>query len=177
MMLPPEGVVVVWEWEWDDDDSDVDHVSESSVDEEANDHYNPDIQSESKYASDEDTSLTQTVTFKCIGTTHDATAQQVLSKAANLLDSGVNVPIKIIPEPDNQYDSKAIAFKCCIEGEWRRIGYIVREALEEVHSALRDQRISKISFAWVKYLVVWMRSGPGFYSGVSITIKGQLMVC
>ena len=43
----------------------------------------------------------------------------------------------IEPEPDNQFDSKAIAFKC---RKWQRIGYIVRKALDEVHTALTQEK-------------------------------------
>ena len=37
------------------------------------------------------------------------------------------------PEPNNQYDSKAIAFVCNIDEKWQRIGYIVRKSLDHVH--------------------------------------------
>jgi len=49
--------------------------------------------------------------------------------------NGANVSVKIEPEPTNPYDSKAICFKCFVGGLWCRIGYIVREVLDEVHEA------------------------------------------
>ena len=179
MKLPPQGVVVVWEWEWDDADSDVDHVSESSCEcENTNDHDNPHLKSESESGSEEETNLplqSHTVTFKCIGATHDVNAQEALCKAAQLLQNG-DVPVMIVPEPENQFDSRAIAFKCQIKDKWHRIGYVVREALDDVHRALQEKKITNVTFAWVKYLVVWMRSGPGFYAGVNITIRGEWSV-
>ena len=87
-----------------------------------------------------------------------------------LLGSG-EVPVKIVPEPDKQYDSKAIAFQCKVDGKWQKIGYIVREALDNVHRALM-QKIISVKFAWVKYLVISMRYGPG-YAGINIAIDGE----
>lgn len=50
---------------------------------------------------------------------------------------------------------------------------IVRECLDHVHSALAGHRIMSVHFSWVKYLVCWTRSGPGFYAGVNIAISGE----
>jgi len=73
----------------------------------------------------------------------------------------------------NSYDSKAIAFKCWIDEEWHRIGYIVCEALEDVHDAKTNDHITNVSFAWAKYLVSWTRSGPGYFGGINITKYGE----
>ena len=169
--------MVVWKWEWQDD---IDHVSEASS--EGITAINPDIESccdedednkEDDESNDDDDSRTHTVTFKCIGTTHHVDAQDTLCRASRLLNKSEHVPVNIIPEPDNPYDSKAIAFKCFVGGAWNRIGYIVKEALESVHSA-RDQRsIAAVEFSWIKYLITWPRSGPGYYAGINITIYGQ----
>ena len=34
---------------------------------------------------------------------------------STLLEQGEQVPVKIVPEPDNQYDSKAITFQCKLD--------------------------------------------------------------
>ena len=47
----------------------------------------------------------------------------------------------IKPEPDNPSDAKATAFQCHIASVWETIGYIVREALDEVHAALEHQKV------------------------------------
>ena len=51
---------------------------------------------------------------------------------------GEAVPVKIEAEPKKPYDSKAI---CMVDGSWCRIGYIVREVLDEVHEAIADGHI------------------------------------
>ena len=51
---------------------------------------------------------------------------------------GEAVPVKIETEPKKPYDSKAI---CMVDGSWCRIGYIVREVLDEVHEAIADGHI------------------------------------
>lgn len=173
MSLPLQGVMVVWECEWQDED--IDHVSETSSEGIA--AINPDIESCSESESNDDNSsneqMMHTVTFKCIGTTHHIDAQDVLCRVNQLLDQGENVNVDIFPEPDNPHDSNAITFKCLIDGEWKTIGYVVKEALDSVHSALNQMKIAQIKFSWVKYMVTWTRSGPGYYAGIDITIYGH----
>ena len=174
-MLPSQGVMIIWNWVWDDNQSDAESDS-SSITSDLPEHYNPglhsDISDSENDSSPPSTTTFDTVTFKCIGTVHDQHAQKTLSKVLELQKVGV-VPVRLKPEPENLHDSKAVAFQCLVDGEWNRIGYIVREALDEVHIALNDGTIVNVAFSWVKYLVVWQRSGPGFYAGVDITIKGK----
>ena len=180
-MLTEKGVVIVWEWNWDDSDSGEDHVSESSVGADSDDDdHNLYIDSETDEADTTvaettvaETTVAETITFKCIGATHDSAGQQVMARAKTLIDQQECVPVIIEPEPDNQYDSKAIAFKCKVDGKWHRIGYIVREALDDVHNALAQKLVIDVSFKWIKYLVIWMRSGPGYYAGINTTISGK----
>jgi len=113
---------------------------------------------------------TSMVTFKCIGTQHDPNAQSILKE---VLDGGQQVPVNIYPEPTNQFDAKAIAFKCWINDDWHRIGYIVREALDNVHDAIRTKKVVDVKFAWARYLVKWIQSAPGYYAGINITRVGQ----
>ncbi len=119
-------------------------------------------------------SQTQIVTFKCIGTTHDSHAQDTLREVSKALKDDKDVPVKVVCEPDNQYDSQAIAFKCKLNEEWYGISYIVTEPLDHVHKAsLREKKIIYVKFAWVKYMVVWSRSGPGYYAGINIALEGE----
>ena len=108
-----------------------------------------------------------------MGTIFDQSRQSALEKAADLMGKGENVPIKLVPEPENKYDSKAVAFHCELEGKWYLIGYAVREVLDDVHTAIDEKKIISVKFAWVKYRVVWMRSGPGYYAGIDITLQGK----
>ena len=97
--------------------------------------------------------------FKCIGTTHNFNAQEVLRKVSTLLEQGEQVPVKVIPEPDNQYDSKAITFQCKVDSKWHKIGYIVREALDDVHRAnenyFRQIRMGQV-FGGMDALWTWI---------------------
>jgi len=195
LKLPPYGVTVIWEWEWIDHD--VTEVSETMFMDDLEDNPdsdsthctpedNPDSDSthctpedNPDYADSDSTCCTQkdklekehTVTFKCIGCTHDTVAQDTLRFASQLLDAGTLVPVDIYPEPNNPYDRRAIAFKCWVNDKWTRIGYIVHEILDDVHDARRCNQITNIRFAWVKYLVCWSR--PGYYAGVKITKRGN----
>lgn len=83
------------------------------------------------------------------------------------------VPVRLFPEPGNLKDSNAIAFQCCIAGEWRKVGYVVKEALSEVHEALKGGTIIFVKFAWVKFLLCWSYSGPGYYAGIDISKRGN----
>jgi hypothetical protein len=60
-----------------------------------------------------------------------------------------------------------------VGGIWCRIGYIVREVLDEVHEAITNGHILWVRFAWVKFLLHWTRSGPGFYAGINIVRLGE----
>lgn len=176
LKLTEQGVVIMWEWNWDDSDSDVDHVSESSAGADSDDEHNPYIDSETEEEDTTvtETTVTETVKFKCIGATHDSVGQKNVGESkSTIMDQQECVPVKIEPEPENQYDSKAIAFKCRVDDKWYRIGYIVREALEDVHNALAQKLVIDVSFKWIKYLVIWMRSGPGYYAGINTTVNGK----
>ena len=80
--------------------------------------------------------------------------------------------IRVTPEPENLFDSRAIAFVCYMDGRWHRIGYVVHEILEDVHQALARGEITSVKFSWVKFITHWSRSGLGFYAGVDISKKG-----
>ena len=82
----------------------------------------------------------------------------------------MEVLCQIKPEPNNPYDSNAIAFECKINDSWQVIGYIVREALTEVHEALATNKIIKVDLNWVKFKV-WKTIG--WYAGINITRVGQ----
>lgn len=120
-----------------------------------------------------DDSTIHTVTFKCIGATRDDEQQATLKLVCQLCDNGLSVPVNIQPEPTNQYDNKAIAFVAFMDEKWQRIGYVVKEALDDVHCALQDGKITKVEFSWVKFLLSFPRSGPGYYAGIKITRQGN----
>ena len=82
----------------------------------------------------ESTQVTHTVTFNCIGCTREHQYQETLALAHQLLKQNTDVPVRLFHEENNRYDSRALAIQCQPDGgEWKRIGYIVKEALEETH--------------------------------------------
>ena len=170
-LLPNSTVGIIWNWIWQADDTDesgseITHVSETTIG--SNDHYNPHIHSDSETEEQPDeVAIAHTLVFKFIGSQHDSLAQDTLMKVRDLRKSSVEVLVRLLPEPQNEYDSKAIAFQCELNGKWLRIGYVVREALDCVHLFLECNYITKIEFAWVKYMLMWTRSGPGFYAGIN----------
>ena len=93
--------------------------------------------------------------------------------AKQQIQSGEVVPVRLTPEPNNPYDANAVVFECKIEGCWYRIGYAVREALEEIHLAMRQNLIKTIAFSWVRFVVKWTATGAGYYAGIAITKRGQ----
>ena len=97
---------------------------------------------------------------------------RTFSTCQKKLNDGSPVAVKLNPEPDNQQDSKAIAFVCKIEdGEWKRIGYIVREVIDDVQAALDAQKILSVSFDWIRFKTYF--KSPGWYAGIKITKNGE----
>ena len=165
-------MIVIWEWE-EVDDRDIDvvtHVSETSF----NSHYSTDPDTGSYSDATQCSPVVQsTVTFKCIGCQHSASSQKALETVSELLDKGESVPVDIFAEKDNPHDSKAIAFKCWLNNEWIRIGYVVKEARDAVHKAKEDGLIGQISFKWAKFMSnLGKYSSPAFYAGINITKYG-----
>lgn len=140
---------------------DSDHASsaEDQVVDDSNSHIPSDLESAAESGSEQEaadavsSSQQHVITFKCIGTTHDPNTQHILSEVSQCLEKGKSILVMIVPKSENQHDSEAIAFKCKVEGEWHRTGYIVKEAVDHVHLALEQEKITSIKFSWVKYLV------------------------
>ena len=51
--------------------------------------------------------------------------------------------------------------------------FIVHEVLDAVHDALGREEIVQVEMEWVKYLLHWSKSGPGWYTGIDITKIGD----
>ena len=100
-------MIVVWDWEWRDPEE-FSHVSETSFGDGSlpTSEHGEKEDFDATYCSTPDKE--HTITFKCIGTTHNLHAQEVLRCVSQQLHNGNVVPVKIFPEPSNQYDSKAI---------------------------------------------------------------------
>ena len=173
----PSGILVMYKWEWCNQvDSEQDRSSDTTWSMRSTFSHTPD--SSPLPVIDDATvtvvpTITHSVVFKCIGAVRDEEQQRALQEAFIARQSGENVPVKIEPEPTNPHDSQAISFTCKVGQSWHRIGYVVRECLDELHAAIHNGDILQVQFSWVKYLLQWSRSGPGFYAGIIIIRKGQ----
>ena len=67
------------------------------------------------------------------------------------------MPVELRPELTNPKDSQAIAFVCLIDGKWEKIGYVVREALSDVHAAMKNRKVLSIKYDWIKFITDWSR--------------------
>ena len=180
-ILTCEKVFVVWRWECNSDESDT--ISDTSIASVASTQSHGDSDG-SECANDgghetdpesfESTQVTHTVTFKCIGCTREHQYQETLALAHQLLKQNTDVPVRLFHEENNRYDSRALAIQCQPGGgEWKRIGYIVKEALEETHKAILERNIMNVKFGWIKFITDWRLSGPGFFAGINITRRGD----
>ena len=97
--------------------------------------------------------ITHTVIFKCIGSNQEESYQLALWKSKQLLKSGQQVPVELLPEPSNPKDSQAIAFVCLIDGKWEKIGHVVQEALSDVHVAIKKRIVLSVKYDWIKFIM------------------------
>ena len=117
LKIPPQGVFIIWEWLWQDD---IDHVSETDSEEirklSASVSMFGDSSDDSKLNEENSPELlpVHTLTFKCIGCTRDLAYQNVLREVSRKLTVKDIVPVNLFPEPDNNYYSRAIAFKALL---------------------------------------------------------------
>ena len=97
-----------------------------------------------------------TVNFKCVGVTRDPLYQETLKLAFDMLiNEKKNVPVRLNPEPNNPYDSHAVAFECeIIAGCWKVFGYVPKELCDFVLSAIDKGDILNVEFSWIKYKII-----------------------
>ena len=136
-------ILVVWNWIWvwsTSDSSDEESIENLLSDDEGNSSNDEKTQNSntSQYTH------THCVVFKCTGATKEQHSQRVLAEVASKLRKGETVEVMLRPEPSN----------CNIDSNWERIGYIVHEALNAVHSAIASNLIVNVKFKWVN--CTWM---------------------
>lgn len=165
LTLIEDVVFVIWDWEWIEQDSGSD-MSAASI-------LAPALDSEDDNSDDapDSSEVTHSVTFKCMGSTKELRYQEYLAKIAQRRSKGEVVPCRLKPEPTNPVDSQAIAFETEVDGVWQIIGYVVKEALCDVHKALAAKKVISVSFDWVKYQLYWR--APGWYAGINVTRLGK----
>jgi len=64
--------------------------------------------------------------------------------------------VQLKPEPDNLYDTNAVAFICQTDedAEWKRIGCVVREAASEVLTVINNKNYSSNFYGSSFYLTL-----------------------
>ena len=161
----------MWDWSWIHEDSSDISTNVSSVEGSSeSDESSADLESDDAAASSIP-AITHSVIFKCIGNLKELHYQEVLALANKKRKEGMNVPVKLEREPSNPVDARAIAITCNVNQKWERIGYIVKEALDDVHAAIEGNKILKVQFEWIKYVVHFKK--PGWYAGIMITKDGE----
>lgn len=165
---PPEGLFIVWKWV---ESTGVSEIDETSDQENSDDNSDGSSTSNGLAQPPDDEPIEFTLPFKCIGVTRDMAYQVLLKELKDRTDQGEFLKIKLVSEPDNPFDSKAISFQCDHNGKWQTMGYVVREVLSELHDAMANNDIKEVKVAWIKYKL-WKRC-PGFYAAVNITRKGE----
>ena len=165
-------VFVVWKWSWTDYDIDYSSSSELCTSQSATSTRSSESDSEViSNRSAEIPAITHSVVFKCIGSTKESSYQDALFLAKSKMRLGQSVPVRLINEPNNPKDSRAIAFECKPADQYIRIGYIVHEALDAVHDAIDQDKIVRVSFDYVKFVVQF--KAWGWYAGIIITRQGE----
>ena len=148
LKLPDLGKLIIWDFKVVADtkclgeELDVTDLKSSDSDEHSGGEEAPLLSDQSLFSNTSDHSETDseasrcdtcspiiehTITFNCIGTTKSGEYQNILSKAKKELSLNQPVPVRLMPEPNNPMDNKAIAFECCMQGKWMRVGYVIRE--------------------------------------------------
>ena len=155
---------VVWRWRWACNGIDYNTASSAST---------PSVMSSETSCFEEADSplLTHSVVFKCIGSTKEQIYQVTLHLVKQKMNSGQTVPVRLMKEPNNPKDSRAIAFECKPGDNYVRIGYVLREALDAVHNAIDQNKILKVEFDYVKFVVQF--KDRGWYAGIAVTRIGE----
>ncbi len=165
---------MIWKWNWGSSSADDASDCPSDIDNET--IVVPEtVQEEHVQEAEPSEPITHTLVFKCIGVTRDHQLQETLSLVSREMNLGQCVNVELVPEPNNPVDSQAIAFMCTLGDtvQRKKLGYVVREGLDAVHSALANKEIVSAKVAWSRYLIHWSRSGPGWYAGIAVTKTGE----
>ena len=103
--------------------------------------------------------------------------KKLLSLVSKEMKAGKTVEVKVLPEKDNPKNARALTFCCYLNDKWLRIGYVVEETLDAVHDAWNKQKIVHVKFEWVKFIIHWSNSSPGWYAGINIAKSGEWPRC
>ena len=157
-------VFIIWHWEWqeefssdEDDRTSITVIPETpsiSDSENSDDDSTTNLTASLSLLTTGDTVITHAVTFKCIGSTKETQYQEALSSAAARLNRGEAVLCQVLPEPNNPIDSEAICIQFKLDRKWYKVGYVIHEALSDLHTALRESKVTKVSIDYLVHKLV-----------------------
>lgn len=110
-----------------------------------------------------------TLPFKVLGVQFKQ-RQRHLEAAFQKLENGEEVSVDIKREPDNDYDSNAIAVLLNYGTGWYTVGYMAKELTNDIHPLLETANI-KVAISHIRFRVTYLLTG--FYLTLNITRKGQ----
>ena len=156
---------VAYTWEWQD------YCNNDS--EEPEEHEDPaeSYQSEDEPDPFDSGFVTHTITFKCICASREDKQQETLQAAAKCIKEGKEVPIRLQPEPENPVDCTTIAFQCCVHNDSSRVGYVVQEALPEVHDAIQKHEIVSVRLHGLNFCCAGAAVDLGFMEELTLQRK------
>jgi len=131
----------------------------------------PPVDSESDDSTDSDDNCEHELPFKVMGVTHVPMRQTHLMWAHENLEKGNDVEVKIRPDPDNHYDSNAIAVEINYGSGWNVVGFILRELTQFIHPVLQRNKLSGQRIGHIRFRTHW--STPGFYILIYLKCKGM----
>ena len=159
---------VVWEWDISKQGSTTDD-SDGGGNESSYESLLEEDKSENEFDSHDEEE-------QSIGCVREAEYQNTLCAARDLITQGEFVPVRLNPEPTNIKDARAIAIECnIIKNSGKKIGYVVKELLDDVPAAINRKEIVSVKFGWIKYITDWTRLGPGYFAGIKISKSGDWM--
>ena len=110
-------VFVFWNWNVADLEEMTEEESNSNCsDDQGDDRHDNDelVEVDSEAACDESRSVSanvlNSVCFKCIGRTKEQSYLDILAEAVQKKRAGINVEVRLSPEPHNPFDANAIVF-------------------------------------------------------------------
>lgn len=160
--IEEEEFLVVWEYSNVADDESTDQESDC-------DEGELEIESLLEPTNHEAENVIHCLPFKVMGVTYNTIIQDHLEAAKAVGCSLVSA--KLEAEPNNQYDSNAIAVFIDYGNNWVKIGYIAKELTRYIHPLLANGNIITVNVKHIKFCIVYMR--VGYYITINISKKGQ----
>lgn len=116
--------------------------------------------------------VTHTLPFKVMGVAYSKEAQDHLEAAYDHLYVAKKIVYaKLLPEPENVHDNKAIAVSIKYNGDWCKVGYIAVELTKYLHSVWSDGLDFEVTVKHIKFRTTYLK--VGFYITINLTRKGE----